>query len=331
MLIAASRSLSIQSVPQAENFQNAVASVPPAALETLTPPAADPSKAVEPDVHALMVRDQLSRGETVVSLNSPSTFPGTALRPDIVNASESVASGIGNDSALGGRLGTTGLPRDSRFDDPNAAFDEPNAGLPQIGGFDPAHDLNIPGGEALTTVGSLIVSCAVGAAGGAKLGGGWGAAAGCAVGVATGLGQDQAADAIDAFVDWIAGGASPDEDITTVPMGTPHDMGVSGDPKSDPNPDGDVQGGYTPKFAAPSLNWLNHLNVKPDVGDPIGVDKDEPSNILRFFGQAVDPNPDADNANDGAAMKAILSTSGAVTDPTPGATLNILMMGTLRA
>ena len=53
---------------------------------------------------------------------------------------------------------------------------------------------------------------------------------------------------------------------------------------------------------------------------------------MRFFGQAVDPNPDADNANDGAAMKAILSSSGAVTDPRPdlGATLNVLMTATLR-
>ena len=301
MIIAASCSSFIQSVPETESSQNAIASVQPST--------------------------------SVVSLNSPSTFPGTAERPDIVNAGDSVVSRIGDDSGLGGRLGTdAGLPRDNRFDDPNAAFDEPNAGLPQIGGFDPAHDLNLPGGEAATSPGSVIVSCVVGAVGGAAKGGAWGAAAGCVVGVSAGLQQDTAADAIDGFIDWIAGGAAPKEDLTPVPMGTPQDMGVPVDPKSDPNPESDAQGGYIPKFAPPSLGWLNQINVRPEVGDPIGVEKNEPSNVLRFFGQAVDPNPEADNANDGAAMKAILSTSGAVTDPLPdlAATLNMLRLATLR-
>ena len=60
-------------------------------------------------------------------------------------------------------------------------------------------------------------------------------------------------------------------------------MGVSGDPKSDANPDADVQGGYTPKCAPPALGWLDPVNVKPEVGDPIGVEKNEPSDVLRFL------------------------------------------------
>lgn len=265
----------------------------------------------------------------IQSVPQVSTFPETTERADIVNAGESVVSQIGNDPGPGGRLGTdTGLPRDSRFDDPNAAFDDPKLDLPQIGGFDPAHDLNIPGGEASATWGSLIVSCGFGAAAGAKVGGAWGAAVGCATGVAVGLRDEIAGDTIDKVIDWM----ESQEEVTPVPMGTPHDMGVSGDPKSDPNPDGDVQGGYMPKFAPPSLGWLNQINVKPEIGDPIGVEKNEPSNVMRFFGQAVDPNPDQDNANDGAAMKAILSTSGAVTDPRPdlGSTLLSLRIGMLR-
>ena len=50
--------------------------------------------------------------------------------------------------------------------------------------------------------------------------------------------------------------------------------------------------------------------------DPVNEQESGPSGVMRGRDQAVDPNPDAD-PNIGAAEKAILSTSDAVTDPTP--------------
>jgi hypothetical protein len=43
----------------------------------------------------------------------------------------------------------------------------------------------------------------------------------------------------------------------------------------------------------------------------------EPLDVLRQFNQAVDPNPDQNDSDSGGAMRIILTTSQAVTDPVP--------------
>lgn len=268
---------------------------------------------------------------------SPQISPDrTAELPAIVKATEGINQGR-SDGPLGtapaGRLGagTGALGNIPTFSDPDTGFDKPKfSGWP-----DWMSPVRIPGGEASTSPGSVIVSCVVGAAAGGKLGGPWGAAAGCAVGVASGIGQDRAAEAIDAFIDWIAGGAAPEEDVTTVPMGEPHDMGVPVDPKSDPNPDAEAKGGYSPKFAAPSLSWVNPVKPRPSEGDPIGIDANEPANVINIlsvpaYGPAVDGNPDADPNRDGAAMKSILTSSDAVTDGRPDGGVQLQKLNNMR-
>jgi hypothetical protein len=82
-----------------------------------------------------------------------------------------------------------------------------------------------------------------------------------------------------------------------------------------PNPDAPDNSGGGP--FDPLINNLgSSMRVRNPFVDPTLEQEFGPSGVMKGRDQAVDPNPDAD-PNEGAARKAILSTSDAVTDPNP--------------
>lgn len=259
----------------------------------------------------------------------------TAELPSVVSASENVAHRPGTSPGTSrfpstGYPGSSGLPRDPyRFGDTNA--DSPEVRLPDLnGGLDWERRLRIPGTEKSFSWGSAAVACITGGVAGATKGGWAGAAIGCAVGVAVSARDDIAGNVIDAVVKKGLRGAIEDFSSSVIEIGPAEEeqpppppdssqdggvpMGVS-DPKSNPNPDAEESGGRPLKFGSPGLAWQPPVRLPLREEGPAGLERNESSDSLRFLFPLADPNPDADRMDDGAALRSLLSSADAVTDP----------------
>ena len=98
-----------------------------------------------------------------------------------------------------------------------------------------------------------------------------------------------------------------------------------------PNPDPVDNSGGGPND--PLINNLgSNRRIRQPFVDPTREQRFGPSSVPKVRNQAVDPNPDVD-PNNGAAVKAIRSTSDAATDPSPDAQLqklNFMRLANLR-
>jgi hypothetical protein len=71
------------------------------------------------------------------------------------------------------------------------------------------------------------------------------------------------------------------------------------------------------------------MKIREPFVDPQLEEQFGPSGVLKQRNQAVDPNPDVD-PNEGAARRTIISTSDAVTDPTPDLNASLEKLNNLK-
>jgi hypothetical protein len=323
-------------VPRAENIHKAVPSVPAAALETPTPPPADLGKAVVIDTFTLVTREQLRSKAAAAAVPPPTTEAAKKLGAelkDIVEANEHAAplQQFGNDEDQQTRqkehYGTEafsvpdldkpdrfGFGKDPNEEDPITQLND-RAGF----GFNPQRDLRVDPQDAASKP-----------------------AAGQKPSKSDSKAAGDSRDAMIAYLQMQLTLAQLDAQQREIERLNQKAMDAvkaeldklkNPDKAKNPNPDAPDNSSGGP--LDPLINNLgSSRRIQPPYVDPTGEEQFGSSGVMKQRGQAVDPNPDAD-PNEGAARKAILSTSDAVTDPVPdlGAmlrTLSNLWMSTLR-